>query len=137
MLAMLRQLSGYDTTPARIARIARLNDALRARPYSTPNSRVLFSAGVMEMADVSKDHDEISSAAILQTKLLMLVRGALTDNVFSPSDKRRQGNVNYRSAVCCFRIDYCGQDLYSRARDPASASTTPRIPSVKLATEDC
>lgn len=137
MLAMLRQLSGYGTRPARVARIARLNDALRARPLSTPNSRVLFSPGIMELAVANRDNDDITGAVVLRNELLMLVRDAMADNVFCPMDERRQGTMTYHGVRCCFRIDYRGQDLYSQARDLANASTTIRSLSVKLASEDC
>lgn len=41
--------------------IAQLNDALRARPLSTPNARVVFSAGVMALI---ADHRSFVQAMI-------------------------------------------------------------------------
>lgn len=136
MLAALLSRRRRQTDVRRTARIAQLNDQFRERPYSTPNSRVIFSPGVMALTKASGGQGQLSAALYAQSQLLLLIRAAVPDNVCLTTPERNSGKVVYLGKEVVFSIAYLALDLYSAASDPSDPNATIRIMTLRLNSEE-
>ncbi|WP_144037338.1 DUF3768 domain-containing protein [Sphingomonas sp. TZW2008] len=136
MLAALLNRRRHQSDVRRTARIAQLNDQFRERPYSTPNSRIIFSPGVMALTKADGGQGQLSAALFAKSQLLLLIRDLLPDNVCLTMPERNAGKVVYLGEEVVFFIAYLAQDLYSAASDPSDPNTTIRIMTLRLVSEE-
>ena len=135
MIAALRRLLSTTRATGDPSRIAQLNDQFRARPYATPDGRVLFSPGVMALARKPDTPAGLAEAMFLQVHLLALVRDAFSQPMFDPPETRDAGTVSFAGRPVAFRIEYLSLDLSRPARDPADAANTVRVMILSLPEE--